>query len=754
VPGGLRSAASEPRRGPYEPGWSCFTTALLVFSCVDDPSDKGLTTTGGDDAVHIDPRGMPRAAGGLNAWSSGSGGMRGGKVGGSNTSPANAGPAGANAAPAQDSGSLARAVRSSVAFASGKFALDAGESLVVGDVRVELSAEADFRVLDSSGALLWHSGTNSVCDSTASCRIAFQTDGNLVTTRGSEAIWSCGTWGNPGAVLRFSNQAEYVLISAGDGTELWSSWPAPDPALDLGAPPLERRSGAGYDYVTHRANQFRMNSGASIALGGTIVRVTAAGAVQVLDVAHHVLWTSGGAAVPCPTEGCGLVFHANGDLVLHGAGDAALWASGTGANPGAYLTLSSEAPYLRVYGADFALRWTSSGVRGSGSARPARAVQRFLDSLGVNVHMTQYEHDAAQVSDKLDYLGIQWIRDGFRSNYSLEKNYRTLSERGVKVNLLLGGGDDFGALMVMAETLNGMAPDFLGSIEGPNEINNFPFHCGGNTWHGGWGNDNGPAALCYATRFYNALANTPSLENVRLFALTGAESAKNAETLTLLDIKDKADYANIHPYPKNGAQPLDTILRNLREAFRDVTPEHAVITEIGYTGADVSERAQAILVVNAWLDAFERGFWQTFVYELSDNPAERYGFFDVHHQPKAVADVTHRLTAILNDPGPAPAVPGSLDYSLTGFAGREILLQKSSRVFDLILWEEPLVVSAGKDVYPADKTVHVEFGGARSKVEFFDPYSPTGGVSVQQWHDVSAVDIPLGDHAIVLEVTP
>jgi hypothetical protein len=249
------------------------------------------------------------------------------------------------------------------------------------------------------------------------------------------------------------------------------------------------------------------------------------------------------------------------------------------------------------------------------------------------------------------------------------------------------------------------------------------------------------------------LLNTPALNGVAMFAMTGAETAKDAESLGLLDLKDKADFGNIHPYAKNGAQPLPTLLANLRQAFRNVTPEHAVITETGYTSAEVSERAQAILVVNSWLEAFALGFPQTFVYELTDNPSERYGLFDRDGRAKPVAEVTRRLTRILADAASTPALsPPALSYSWDGFAGREILLQKSTGQFELVLWEDPVVWRDGADVQPPEKTITLTLEGPARRIRRFDPYR--SDAALQEWPAAQSVSVALGDHAIILELDP
>jgi hypothetical protein len=397
---------------------------------------------------------------------------------------------------------------------------------------------------------------------------------------------------------------------------------------------------------------------------------------------------------------------------------------------------------------------TVGGGTAAPSATAALPVQSFLNTLGVNTHMDQYE-DANTVLIKLKYLGVGWIRDHYASDASSLIKYQLLAQNGIHFDML-DYSNDFQTLIAHAEALANVGPGGLTSLEGPNEINNFAFSCNGSVWQGGWPNNNGPAADCFMRNYYVALKADTKLAGVAMFDLTGGLSANNAAQYGLLDIVGHADYGNIHPYPTHGSQPHAYYLGELANTYASVPAKNTAITETGYTTAGasaVSHKAQAILTLNGWLDAFVEGFHQSFVYELTDNQWEGYGFYDVRSNPKPVAVATHNLTTILADSGSPASSPRALNYSLSSLpsTGYKILLQKSNGVYELVVWNEPRIWN-GADVAVTPASTQVDLGGTRSKVSLYDPI--TGAVAIQQWTNVSSVSISLGVQPLVLEITP
>jgi hypothetical protein len=173
-----------------------------------------------------------------------------------------------------------------------------------------------------------------------------------------------------------------------------------------------------------------------------------------------------------------------------------------------------------------------------------------------------------------------------------------------------------------------------------------------------------------------------------------------------------------------------------------------VTTETGWTTtgtSSITQEQQGRLFMNLYLAAFKQGFSYTFIYMLRDDPNQGYwGLFDTSYNPKTSGTYLHNLTTILADPGSATA-PGMLDYSITSepTTVHDLLLQKSSGLFDLVVWDER--PSGGTDAVTVDLTM------SRSAVTVYDP--TTGTSPTQTLHGVSAVALTLSDHPMVIEVS-
>ena len=143
------------------------------------------------------------------------------------------------------------------------------------------------------------------------------------------------------------------------------------------------------------------------------------------------------------------------------------------------------------------------------------------------------------------------------------------------------------------------------------------------------------------------------------------------------------------------------------------------------------------------MPAFKRGFTYTFIYMLRDDPVQGYwGLVDTSYDPKTSGTYVHNLTTILADV--AIGTPGKLDYSIANEPAtvHDLLLQKSSGKFELIVWDERLTM--GSD------TVTVDLTTSRQSVSVYDP--TTGTAAAQSLHAVSSVSISLSDHPEILEI--
>jgi hypothetical protein len=500
------------------------------------------------------------------------------------------------------------------------------------------------------------------------------------------------------------------------------------------------------------ANGYLKVSGATpVSVGGVTLQVTRTGDVQVVIPGVKVLWRSASSANCSVVANCKLLLQGDGNLVLF-AGGSPVWSSATYDHIGAFLTLSSVAPYLTIRNSNFAVVWPVAGAAGpaalTSAARTgatATAVQTFLGSLAVNAHAGQDGKSTATLMKMLNYLGVFTVRDSLTSN-----SKATLSEMakvGVKFDGVAGDPYAADALTNFVALADAKAGALL-AIEGPNEINNFPFKNNGVTSVPGWPNANGPLAQSDMTKLFSIVNANAKLASTSVYDLTWGGTT-SAELYGFFSLANRADYGNIHFYPT--VQPYDQMRAAFAGNYYSVLPNQGVITETGYDSALVSEKAQAIMNLNLYLGAFQQGFRTTYLYELYDE-WQTYGLFKKDLTPKPTANAIHNLTSILKDSGTALPAPGALNYKITGLpaTGHSLLLQKSDKTFELIVWNEPPVSKNGVDLVVTPVPVTVQLGATYAKVWVYNPFLGTG--PLKQLAAASTVTFNLGAQALIIEI--
>jgi hypothetical protein len=331
----------------------------------------------------------------------------------------------------------------------------------------------------------------------------------------------------------------------------------------------------------------------------------------------------------------------------------------------------------------------------SGDRPPVYAADAFVNSVGVNVHMSYTGTPYTRVSEvrrAVRELGVRHVRDGLvldrPDQYSA---LRALAADGVRANLILGdprGRFGTGTLEDQLTTLKAEMNGAVETVEGPNEYDN-----------------SGDQDFAKALRSYQAglsagIDETTSLAAVEVLApsLVWRESYRE-----LGDVTAHADFGNVHPYP--GGEPPESSLRpqveHGRSAFGDLP---VIATETGYHNAvnydggetqpGVSEDAAATYLPRLLLDYFHAGIPRTFLYELVDqrvnpgktDPEGNFGLVrnDFSRKPAFIA--MRNLLDLLADPGPEFEAE-DLNYSIaSGDEVRTLLLAKRDGSHYLALW--------------------------------------------------------------------
>ena len=171
-----------------------------------------------------------------------------------------------------------------------------------------------------------------------------------------------------------------------------------------------------------------------------------------------------------------------------------------------------------------------------------------------------------------------------------------------------------------------------------------------------------------------------------------------------------------------------------------------VTTETGWdsVGNPGGQHTQGTILTNVYLAQFKRGWRYTFVYEMRDGEGGG-GNQGLYHgsMPKLAAMYIHNLTTILSDRDALPE-PSSLKYVVSHAPNtvHDLLLQKSTGQFELVIWDERV---SGED------NVSVDLGEVHRNLNVYDVTA--GTTPVQTLANVKSVPLVLSDHAVILEIS-
>jgi len=367
----------------------------------------------------------------------------------------------------------------------------------------------------------------------------------------------------------------------------------------------------------------------------------------------------------------------------------------------------------------------------------------FLDSLGVNVHV-KYNDGAyanlGKVVEDLNYIGFSHVRTAAGGGVVPIESYIRMAQDGVRFNLLARNLPtdvtiNFAAEMAQRE------PGSVVSIEGFNEINNWPVTFNGET------SEN--AAKAAQAELYAKVKAHPSLARLPVFYFTGGTATS--------DISRMADFATIHAYNNNATQPGSWIGRELRQFSGSAATLPRTNTEFGNftlprqwpegkpywagaTALGVDEDTQARIVLNGFLEGVAWGFRRSYVYELLDQkpdpqmkqPQFHFGLFTSAHEPKAAATALRNLTGFLRQTGSGPSlgtVQARVDETSDDLGWVRIRRKDGSLILavwnrePMWTWNQTSSRPVESAMIPAEITLSAPAAGAQASV--FDPITNT-----------------------------
>ncbi|MHB0668727.1 carbohydrate-binding domain-containing protein [Roseomonas mucosa] len=298
-------------------------------------------------------------------------------------------------------------------------------------------------------------------------------------------------------------------------------------------------------------------------------------------------------------------------------------------------------------------------------------------------------------------------------------------------------------------------------VEGPNETDYFPISYNGLTGFA--------ATRAFQSALYSAVHGNSALSGTPVIQTSLGDGNSYSQ---LGNLSSSADYSNIHSYYFGWGftrSVADQVPERIAEAQTISPGKDTVATEGGWStatyssdGYGVNERTQAVLTLNMLLDQYKDGVDRTYIYELvnsgtysSTNLQTGFGLFNADGTPKQAATALHNLNSILSDPaaGTKGVSLTNLGYTLQGMPteGQDMLLQKSSGNYDLVLWNEPTIWNTTiHSAYSiASQTVTINFDNAQSGT-IYDPL--LGSTAIASFSNTKSVQVALSDHPLVVEV--
>ena len=399
-------------------------------------------------------------------------------------------------------------------------------------------------------------------------------------------------------------------------------------------------------------------------------------------------------------------------------------------------------------------------------ARPADA---FVDSIGVNVHLSYlpeayFQHYSDVIKPLILNLGVRNVRDGLNSNWTPQvfANMRDLAHTGIRFSFITNPSQ------VSAQRLEHILTDVIGashiaSVEGINEPDN--------------GSPPGWQAVTLANQkaVYDAVKSNPATKAIPVYgpSLTGTDGG------TLPGIAQFMDAGNIHPYMggrnpetngwgNDGYGSIAYALRavaaptsgGLPVAITECGLHNAVKTTNGfkYTPIDVSAK----YIPRMFFTYFNDGIVRSYVYELMDegadaaNVEDNFGLVDFENRPKPSYTALRNLIALLKDPGPAMTRTGSLSYTLSGATTNVMhtLLEKRDGSFYLAIWLAVQDWDPDPKVYQThpDQIVTLSLGRRFRRIDAAIPNDSATWSPMLQSRE--SVTLPVQDKVTIVRLTP
>jgi hypothetical protein len=395
----------------------------------------------------------------------------------------------------------------------------------------------------------------------------------------------------------------------------------------------------------------------------------------------------------------------------------------------------------------------------AGFGQRAQQADQFVDSVGVNTHMTYtntaYASHWSTVLADLKGLHIRHVRDGFYpwaegSPYYV--SHQQLHAAGIDCDYVVSSSAIPTAEQV--ETVKNYAGDML-YLEAPNEMDDQK----GANW---------------ASVLHTELPELYKAGSANKVHVLGPSLTYKASYVTLGDVAADMNYNNLHIY-FGGRNPgslgwgngdaehhyYGSILWWLDNAQVDAPGVPSVVTETGYlanatvTPYTLPQNIEAKYTQRTMLEMFNAGVHRSYFYELLDESSSPgYGLIDSSMKPKLAYTAMSNLLELLEDPG-GSFQTGGLSYTLTGAASdvHQLLLQKRNGTFYLVLWIEASGYNQATNVVTPVPSQKVELALTDATVQDVYTFNDQGTYTTTAEKSPAALSLTLNDTVTIVQIT-
>jgi hypothetical protein len=423
----------------------------------------------------------------------------------------------------------------------------------------------------------------------------------------------------------------------------------------------------------------------------------------------------------------------------------------------------------------------------------------FLNTMGVVTHDIQQKETAAAIINGFKYTGLRLGRDDATHNISGVGSVQDLCDIHAATGVLydelpIVDSDPNNVADTKAEWDQLAGCGAMLQAEGPNEPNNQPFYYAGNQCS--QGSSFLPCAQ-YQAAIYRMVKADPLLKNFPMVGISEVGAEPDDVGLQFLTIPAGAgtlmpdgtvfaEIANAHNYIQgnggaettlidNRVRYAETIARsgpyaglwdtygeywgntwgkNFPGGSQGQNDRSKVTTETGWNinagGGHVTYDQAGRLETDVYLDGYQLGWSETFIYKMFDEPHDSgNGLFSPNGNEADAGNANapglyiHNLTTILSDSSSAfTSVAVNFGVSNLPSTGYWQLMEKSSGAYELVIWGEAFASEVSTPVT-------VQFPVSYPSIKVYDIITGTSPVSTLS--NASAVTVNLTDHALIVE---